>query len=109
MVWPLVFFIGGISAVSAGCLIPARWCPQLPNDKLMHFAAFGTLALTSGLLTDRTGPLLGLQGGLFLAGAGIELLQNLVPGRQFCWHDLLANTAGIALATIVLFVFNPFG
>lgn len=108
MAWPLFFFIAGLAAVSVGCLMPARWCPPLPNDKLMHFAAFGTLALLSGLLTHSLSHLLLLQLGLLMVGGLIEMLQTWVPGRDFCWRDLLANTAGIVLATVLLIVFDPF-
>ena len=105
MAWPLICFITGLVLVSAGCLIPARWCPPLPNDKVMHFAAFGVLSILLGM--NARSPLeMGLmQGSLFLAGWLIEMLQNLVPGRHFCWRDLLANTAGILLATVLLVVF----
>ena len=108
MAWPLLFFIAGLAAVSIGCLLPARWCPPLPNDKLMHFTAFGALALISGMLTQNLQHLLWLQFALFAAGGIIELLQNWVPGRRFCWRDLLANTAGIAVATALLVIFDPF-
>lgn len=94
--------------VSVGCLMPARWCPPLPNDKLMHFSAFGTLAMLSGMLARNNLDLFLLQLALFAAGGLIEILQTWVPGRRFCWRDLLANTAGIVLATIVLLLWKPF-
>lgn len=108
MAWPLIFFIAGLVLVSAGCLMPARWCPPLPNDKLMHFTAFGGLALLAGMLARTDLELVALHLALFLAGWLIEVLQNWVPGRRFCWRDLLANTAGIAVAGVVLAVFKPF-
>ena len=109
MPWPLIVFITALSVISAGCLMPARWCPPLPNDKLLHFSAFGGLALLTGNLVDRVGALLWSHLGLLAFGWIIEMLQNLVPGRRFCWRDLLANTVGIGLATVMLMSFKPFG
>lgn len=98
MTWEWLCLLTGSVAVSVGCLLPARWVPPLPNDKLLHFLAFGALTL----LTERVAQgwwQLAAGCGLLLAGGGlIELLQNLVPGRQFCWRDLAANAAGIATA-----------
>jgi len=82
--------------VAAGCLAPAAYLPPLPNDKLMHFLAFGALALLAARLAGDGGALRYWLAGLLLAGWLIELLQNLVPGRKFCWRDLGANAAGIA-------------
>ncbi|HJV80889.1 VanZ family protein [Noviherbaspirillum sp.] len=100
MGWELILFLCGALAISAGCLVPARWLPPLPNDKLLHFLAFGGMALLvermaqSGL--EQTTWLI----GLFVAGWLIECLQSWVPDRNFCWRDLAANTAGILSAAI---------
>lgn len=108
MAWPLIVFITALIVISTGCLLPARWCPPLPNDKLLHFTAFGGLALLAGRLVDSVSALLWCHLGLLVFGWTIEMLQNLVPGRRFCWHDLLANAVGIALATVLLLTCRPF-
>ena len=94
----LAIFIGAATALSAGCLVPNRWLPRLPNDKLLHFAGFallGVLALrAAGSGPERWWWLLALLAG----GWVIECLQSLVPGRAFCWRDIAANAGGIALA-----------
>ncbi|TFW02458.1 VanZ family protein [Oxalobacteraceae bacterium OM1] len=89
------------AAVSAGCLVPARWLPPLPNDKLMHFVAFGLLALLAVRIAQGSGQRAAALVIVFVIGLVIELLQNTVPGRKFCWRDLIANTAGIALAALI--------
>lgn len=98
MAWELVLILLGTIAVSAGCLVPARWLPALPNDKLMHFLAYGGLALLAGRLAQSGSELTFWLGGLFVVGWLIEYLQQWVPGRAFCWRDMAANTAGIAVA-----------
>jgi hypothetical protein len=95
MVLPL--FITACALVCAGCLVPNRWLPRLPNDKLMHFAAFGGLAaLALPLAHSRTEAAL-LLGALLAGGWAIECLQQLLPDRRFCWRDMAANAGGIGL------------
>lgn len=100
MAWELIIFILGVGAVTAGCLAPVHWLPPLPNDKLLHFLAWGGLALLAGRLAHSWLALGAWLTALLLAGLLIEILQNLVPGRTFCWRDLAANAAGIAVATV---------
>ncbi|AWL06102.1 VanZ family protein [Massilia oculi] len=99
MSWELIVFVAAAGAVALGCLLPARWLPLLPHDKLLHFIAFAGLS-TLALLIEPSWPRRAVWLlGLLLAGLAIEILQKLVPGRSFCWRDMGANTAGIAAAT----------
>jgi VanZ family protein len=96
-----MFALTGI-AVVVGCLLPNAWLPPLPNDKLMHFAAFGALTVLALRIAPH-GAAMGLWlGGLLLAGWVIEMLQSWVPGRKFCWRDMGANAAGIAVAAMLM-------
>jgi hypothetical protein len=98
MGWNMVLFGAAVSAVTAGCLVPNRWLPPLPNDKFMHFAAFALLSvLALRMAAGRVEAALWLL-GLLVAGWAIECLQALVPDRRFCWRDIGANAAGIAAA-----------
>ena len=100
MDWELLIFIGVAASVTAGCLLPNRWLPILPNDKLMHFAGFALLSLLAlRLAHDRREAMFWLL-GLLVAGWLIECLQMLVPDRGFCWRDVGANAAGIACVAI---------
>jgi hypothetical protein len=98
MAWELLIFITATLIISAGCLVPARWLPALPNDKLLHFLAFGGLTLMAQRLANNNSEWQLWLIGLFLLGWLIEELQRWVPGRKFCWRDLAANTAGIFVA-----------
>jgi VanZ family protein len=104
MGWQLFIFISGCIAVSAGCLVPARWLPPLRNDKLLHFLAFGGLALLATQMARTHAEQLAWLLGLLAAGWAIEVLQNLVPGRKFCWRDMAANAAGISVAALLSFL-----
>lgn len=102
MYWELMLFIAIAAAMSAGCLVPNRWLPPLPNDKLMHFSGFALLSAIAARIASGPGETALWLLGLLIAGWLIECLQALVPTRAFCWKDILANTAGIALVAIVV-------
>lgn len=93
-----MLFILGVIVIAAGCLTPKHWFPTLPNDKLLHFIAFGGLTLLAGRIAGTWVELVAWLIGLLAAGALIEGLQILIPGRNFCWRDIAANAAGIATA-----------
>lgn len=100
--WEWLVLLAGTIAIPIGCLLPNDRLPPLPNDKLLHFLAFGAMALMAGRLApDAQGAALALV-AVFAASWLIELLQNLVPGRKFCWRDLAANLAGVLCAAGVL-------
>jgi VanZ family protein len=100
MSWELIVFMAAACAIALGCLLPARWLPPLPHDKLLHFVAFAGLSTLALLIEPAWGLRLVWLLGLLLAGLAIEILQKLVPGRSFCWRDMGANTAGIAATTL---------
>ena len=105
MTWELILFVSGTIAITAGCLLPKAWMPPMPNDKLMHFLAYGAMTLLAARIAHNDEQRIALLVGLFVAGWVIEALQSRVPGRAFCWLDMAANAAGIVMATIVsLFV-----
>lgn len=69
-------------------------------DKVQHFAAYATLtALGFAAAGRRSWPLLA---GVAALGAGVEVLQALLPtGRTGSVLDALANTAGALAAWMV--------
>lgn len=101
MSWELIVFMAASIAVVIGCLLPAGWLPPLPHDKLLHFGAFALLTtLALRIESDWYQRIIWIA-GLLMAGLAIELLQRRVPGRNFCWRDMAANTAGVGLATAI--------
>jgi VanZ family protein len=97
----ILFALAG-TAVVLGCLVPNAWLPRLPNDKLLHFLAFGGLTVLALRISPTGAPMAMWLGGLLVAGWLIEILQSWVPGRAFCWRDMGANAAGIAAAALVM-------
>jgi VanZ family protein len=107
MRWESVVFLIGLVAIPLGCLLPAHRLPALPNDKLLHFVAFGGMALLAGRLVEGEARVLLALAAVFAASWLIELLQNRVPGRRFCWRDLGANAAGVLCAGACLVLLPP--
>lgn len=102
MGWEVVVFALALAGVAGGCLAPAGWLPVLKHDKLLHFLAFALLTLLAALALRDWAWWPGCLLGLLFAGWLIEVLQKLVPGRNFCWRDMAANAAGIACAAGVV-------
>jgi VanZ family protein len=98
--WDLLLLGLAAAAVAAGCLVPNRWLPRLPNDKLLHFLSFAVLAaLALRAAHGRLEAVCWLL-ALLVMGWLIECLQMLVPDRHFCWRDMGANAAGIAFVAV---------
>ena len=103
-IFELALFIMALSVICIGCLLPARWLPPLRNDKWMHFVAFAGLSILIRPLANTAKELAACFLGLLIFGLLIEVLQHWVPGRQFCWRDLVANAAGVALIAAIYFL-----
>ncbi len=72
-------------------------------DKVKHIAAFAALALVGRLCGRPSGlNLLIVVGGLLLYGGLIEIVQTQLPYRQGDWADLLADSLGILLGSLLL-------
>ena len=66
-------------------------------DKLLHFSAFLSLAISSSLALVPGWRSVGqVVAGLLLYGALIEIVQAFIPGRDASVLDLLADAAGLA-------------
>ncbi len=71
-------------------------------DKLLHGAAFATLALTARLAAGTSGrALAAVVVSLLLYGAAIEVVQGFVPGRDASGWDLVADAVGIAAGLVL--------
>ena len=104
----VVFFIG-VLAVIALSVIPQEAKPDTGmSGKLNHIAAYAALALVGGIAFKRQRPLFMMVVGLLLLGAGLELVQALLPSRFASGYDVLANMVGIALGSAVAISTNTF-
>lgn len=108
MNWEVGVFALAMAGVVAGCLAPAGWLPVLKHDKLLHFLAFALLTLLASMALDDWARWPFCLLGLLFLGWLIEVLQKLVPGRNFCWQDMAANAAGIASAAGVVLLIRAF-
>jgi len=103
-----ILFVCAAVGLCIGCLVPNRWLPPLPNDKLLHFAAYALLTVLALRIAADAVEAAWWMVGLALGGWLIECLQSLVPDRRFCWRDIAANSAGIGCAALAVFVAGHF-
>jgi hypothetical protein len=107
MGWNALLFVLAATAVTVGCLVPNRWLPPLPNDKVLHFVSFAVLTSLALPFAHNVGSALCWLAGLLMAGWVIECLQSLLPDRHFCWRDLAANAGGIVFAALATWLIAP--
>lgn len=91
-----LLWLASIGAVAYGSLNPHVGPPsRLHLDKVLHFSAYGWLALLPGLLVlpHRRRTVLVVLGVICISGA-IEIGQSYLPPRQGSWSDFAANSAG---------------
>jgi VanZ family protein len=74
------------------------------NDKLHHALAYFVCMACWGQVFVRPLPRLKTALLLVLMGALVECVQGLTPSRAFEWLDMLANTAGVSVAWLVVTV-----
>ncbi|RLN01858.1 VanZ family protein [Haloarcula sp. Atlit-7R] len=80
-------------------------------DKWVHAASYGTLAvlLAWGRRAHRATTVVALVAISICYGAGVELLQGLVPSRGTSGADFFANSLGAALAGLAWLVTHRTG
>jgi VanZ family protein len=97
-----IAFAVGLLAIVMLSLVPQDTLPSVRiSDKINHFLAYGCVALAGGFGFGGIGQRLRIALGMLLLGAGLELLQGLMPSRYMSLADIYANVAGI-LAGLLL-------
>lgn len=78
--------------------VPQAVTPFVLHDKVMHLCAYAAMMgwFAQIFRHDLTRLLLAI--GFAALGIGVEVLQALVPARQYEVVDMLANTSGVLLA-----------
>ena len=92
-----------VVALTGASVLPVGKLPGDPGNYLGHLSAYGAAMLAlSGVARLR--PLVAAA-GLVVLGIVIELLQPLV-GRENHWQDMVANTAGVGIGWLALWVWS---
>jgi VanZ family protein len=99
-VWVLVGWLL-VAGVVSGSLVPARMLAAVAiSDKLEHAGSYFVLMTWfAGLYRRAYYPWIAL--GLVALGIVLDLLQGLTATRTLDWHDMLANSVGVALGVVV--------
>lgn len=114
--WLPVLTSGWALAILVVSVMPAEDLPSLSiwePDKVMHAFVYAILTwLLSRMLVFSRFALSVLKSVIVSAGVCIaygfciEIIQLVMPTRQFDWFDTLANSIGCALAMTAVLVFS---
>jgi VanZ family protein len=100
-IW-FALWIAMTTLVSVLYLLPDAGPPGVYQiDKLAHFVAFGAIGVATWPAAQQRGRFIRLLAISCALAVGLEVLQALVPGRQFSLFDVLANLTGLAIGVIV--------
>lgn len=102
---PLLFVLWllELGAAAYYSLLPAAQLGGIPgSDKVWHCAGYAMLAVPLPLLFRKPRLLWFAALGLIAFGVLLEFCQEYVPGRSFELADMLANSAGVIAAVIVV-------
>jgi VanZ family protein len=89
------------------CVLVISWLVVAPQDELpsvklwdkaAHTLAFAALMLLCAVAYRQRFSLARIALMLFIFGVGIEVVQYMLPYRQFSLLDMLANSVGILVA-----------
>jgi VanZ family protein len=71
-------------------------------DKIMHFTFYGVFTVIASGCTQSKKTFIQLS--IFIAGYGalMEVFQSFVPSRFMSLADIVANTSGVIIVTIVI-------
>jgi VanZ family protein len=94
-------WVACIVGVAIGSVSPSMAPPGVYNlDKVAHFVGYFVLAFLPSLLIKKMWQQALLCVCVILMGAGLEIAQSHVPGREGSLDDLFANALG-ALSGVV--------
>jgi len=100
----LIFVFIGIAILS---LLPPKSIEKIgENDKINHFIAYSVLSLNFGLVIKKFKTHLYCLPLLIAYGMLLELCQGFIPGREPSWLDALANSGGVCVGFVILFILH---
>lgn len=97
-----------ISAILIGIVItilsllpPSSGVEVHVNDKVGHFLAYGVWMINLGLLFNKN-HYWKIIVSILVFSCMMEFFQSFIPGREVSIYDLLANTIGALIGTVIL-------
>lgn len=102
-IWWQISAYALLAAVLVASLMPTEFIPQ-GNDKIQHLLTYSVLSVWYFLVFQARIPKsrARIAVGLIVFGGIIELLQGLTSYRYAEWADVLANSCGVLIATLLL-------
>ena len=89
-------FVAFVSLMPGGSASLGDW------DKLLHFLTYGVFALLGYSIVTSSMAYLVICLAILAFSGLVEVGQAFVPGRFMSGYDMLANTAGVAVAVFIM-------
>lgn len=103
VIWGLMVFV----VVLFSLLPQEQNFVQMPfSDKLVHFSTYFILTFVALLSSTKKHSLFMILAIQILIGICVEGAQSFVPGRTPEFLDILANSLGVLLGTLLYFLFR---
>jgi VanZ family protein len=100
----LILVFIGIAILS---LLPPKSMEKIgEHDKINHFIAYSVLSLNFGLVIKKLKTYFYCLPLLIAYGMLLEFCQGFVPGREPSWLDAFANSGGVCLGFVFLYLVN---
>lgn len=96
----MLWFLGAGFILYLG-IRPTPLPVDAPFDKLVHCFGNALLMMLPAIIYKRLAYTFIWAGLLVLAGIGVELYQNLLPGRVASVYDVIADSGGIILGAMM--------
>ena len=93
-------------ATTVASLLPDSGPPTTPLfgiglDKFIHLATYLILAAVPALVFNSGAPIVRSVILVAVMSVGIEMAQDMVPGRLFSFGDVIANVVGVVTGTLI--------
>ncbi len=105
-IFVVVMWFLALAVAAAVAIIPNFMIIENHEDKMLHVTGFCLLMIVPAIVVYRLGTVALCAAVLFALGAGMEILQQTVAGRESSLEDITANAAGIALGLVIGYLFR---
>lgn len=97
----LTIWLSSLALIAAMALVPNLMAINTGADKMLHMLVFCMLMLWPAMAFERIFNIIMSMALLFSVGVGMEIMQSFVPGRESEVMDVVFNSGGIALGSMI--------
>lgn len=99
--FPTIILLVYMALIAYFSLQPGSVMPDSINDKVLHFLAYGGMTALAAWSCKSWRQFVFAVLGIIIFSACLEALQSLIPGRFMSGWDLVANSCGALVMSVV--------